>query len=183
MVAVRFVPKEEFGSFVLVQVAASAFVTLSSLLLQSISATKFIASSDEPLKKEIANSSVSLTLLISIGILIIIVLCRPVIFYTLKSTALSDSFLIFLSFHIIKLRSAFSTNAAGFSAIQAHGFIQAINAIKAVLILLFLPFLGLGLTGLLYSFIISYMVSLLYQFFAIPVKKQFALISRYLGNV
>lgn len=175
MVAVRLVPKEEFGSFVLVGVVASAFVILSSLLLQAMSVTKFIASSEELLKKEIANSSMSFTLFISIGIVIIILLSRPVISYTMKSTALSGFFLYIPVFYILTIfDQLLQKMQQGFHRYKNLALSQAINAItKLVFIILFLPVLGFGLTGLFYSVIISYMVSLLYQFLTLPVKKEF----------
>jgi O-antigen/teichoic acid export membrane protein len=95
MIVVRFVPKGELGIYILIEAIYTFFGLLSSLTLENISVTRFIASADDSDKIDIANAAMSFKVIISLLIGLTILLCKPLIYPIFKNELLSK-FLIYV---------------------------------------------------------------------------------------
>lgn len=173
MIAARYVPKEDLGVFVLIQVIASFFVMTANLFLQEISVTKHIVSVENTKKMEIANTVVSYNLVISILISAVILLSGPLIYYLFKSELLVKLlFYIPLYFFFSGFDIILISILQGFHRYRKIAYSQIINGVvKLVFVVLFLMVLDLGVIGLIYAFLISFAASVLYKYFLIPFKK------------
>ena len=172
MVAVRFVPKVEFGVFVLIQVIVLFFITMSSLLLQNIAVTQFIASSDEYETSQIVNTTLCATVVISIFIIAVIYVSRPLVLYAFESTALLTFYIYIPVFFILaSFDELFRRILQGFQRYMEISLSQIINGIiKIILVIIFVAFLHMGLMGLIYASIISALTSMVYVILVLPIK-------------
>jgi len=175
MIAVRYVSKEEFGIFALIQVIAALFGILNTLTLEGISVTKFITSVDENNKKKIVNTAISYKIFISLMMCLFIFLCRPLISIIFKSEQLIQ---LFIYIPLLFLTSSFNelllNIVQGFHQYKkmaiSHIFI---GVVRLFLIITFLIVLKMKVIGLIFAFLFSFVASILYLFLMVPVKIKF----------
>jgi O-antigen/teichoic acid export membrane protein len=177
LIAVRYVPEEQFGVFVLLQVSASFFVMFSGLALENISVTKLITNSEEDQKIEIVNTAICYKLLICIVMSLVILFCKPLLNNIFKSEQLSQLLIYIPLYYLLNsFYDFFLQVLQGFHKYREMAISQIINgSIKFILIVVFLIILKIGIIGLIYAFLISFAVSIVFQYFVVPVKKQLKL--------
>ena len=95
MIVVRAVPKEELGTYILIEVIYTFFCLFSSLALENISVTKFIASVKESDKIDIANTALCFKVVIGLVLGLVILLCKPLVLLIFRNQLLSK-FLIYV---------------------------------------------------------------------------------------
>ena len=174
MVAVRFIPKDQFGIFVLLQVIASLFVMFSSLALENISVTKLIASAENDQKTALANTAICYKFFIAIIMSLVILFCKPLVYYIFKSEQLCR-FLIYipLFFLLSSFNELLLQVLQGFHQYKKMAISQVINGlVKFLLTIIFLIVLKMGVIGLIYAFLFSFVASILFQYLALPIKKR-----------
>lgn len=174
MVAVRFIEGEQLGIFVLLQVIASFFLAFSNLALQGNSVTKFIATAAPSQKTEIASTALCYNFIFSLGISLVVLVCRPLIYNIFKSQQLSQLVIyIPLMFFLNSFYDLLLYILQGFHKYKMIAISQIINgAVRFLLILIFLIGLRMDLTGLIYAFCLSFLVPIIIQYLAIPRKKR-----------
>jgi len=174
MIAVRYVSKEAFGVFVLIQVIASFFSALSSLALENIAVTKFIASVEEERKAQIANTAFGYKLLLGLILGIIILPCRPLVALVFKSEDLTR-LLIFvpLTFILTSFNDFLLKVMQGFHQYKKMAISQLIQgAVKCGLTVLLLVYFKAGILGIIYAFLIGSAASIVYQYWVVPIRKR-----------
>jgi O-antigen/teichoic acid export membrane protein len=174
IIAVRVLTKDEFGVFALIQVIVTFFVVISGLFLQDVSVTRFIARSSEEKKSQIANTAICCKLIICVGLAIVILVCKPVIQFAFKSNELS-SYIVFISLIFVfwALDDFLLMVLQGFQQFKKIAIAQTLNAvIRLLLIIAFLLGLGIRTNGLVYAFLLSFVVSITYQYFSLPIRRR-----------
>ena len=175
MVAVRYIPKEQFGIFVLLQVIASLFAVISSLILENISVTRLIATAKNGQKMEVANTAICYKLLIGVIMGLVILSCNPLIFLVFKSEQLCRLLIYIPLFFILSSFDELLLGILqGFHQFKKMAISQIINGgVKFLLIIIFLVVLKMDVIGLVYAFLFSFATSIIFQYLVIPGKKQF----------
>ena len=175
MVAVRYISKEQFGIFVLLQIIASFLGAISSLLLENISVTRLIATAKNNQKMEVANTAICYKVLIGFIIGLVILLCEPLIYRLFKSEQLSRLLIYIPVFFILSSFDEFLLGILqGFHQFKKMAISQIINGgVKFLLIVIFLVMLRMDVIGLIYAFLLSFAASIIFQYVVIPGKKQF----------
>jgi O-antigen/teichoic acid export membrane protein len=176
MIAVRYVSREDFGIFVLIQVIAQLFVVLSSVALENISVTKFIASVEVKKKVEVANAVICFKLLIGLIMCLVIFLCKPLISYVFKYEKLSQVLIYIPLFFILNAFYEFFMNVLqGFHKYKKMAISQVINGVvKLLFVILFLIVLKKDLSGLIFAFLLAFAVAIVFQYSVLPVKRRFS---------
>jgi len=174
-IAARFIPRNEFGIYVLIQVIASVFQLVNSLILNNISITKFIAETDGPSKYSAVNTSIIINIIVSAFLIVLLILAKFLFPRFFVSNQLSG-YLIFIP--LIYLASAFDQLfqkiLQGFQLYLKMAISQILNiSIRIIFIIIFLVFLKLGIYGLFYAVVLSFLFSLIYQYLAIRIHKPF----------
>ncbi len=174
MIVVRFISKEQFGVFVLLQVSAFFFVALSSFGLECISVTRLIAGAENAQKAKIANTAMCYKILIDITISALILASMPFTSYIFKSEQLSQLVyfipIVFLSYSFNQL---FLSVLQGFHHYKKMAISQVIDSsLKLILILIFLILFKMDLMGLIYAVVLSSTASIIYQYSVLPLKKE-----------
>jgi O-antigen/teichoic acid export membrane protein len=175
MIAVRYIPKEQFGIFVLLQVIASLFTVISSLIFENISVTRLITTEKNGQKMEVANTAICYKLLIVVIMGLVILPCDPLIYLIFKSEQLSRLLIYIPLFFILSSFEEFLLGILqGFHQFKKMAISQIINGgVKFLLIIIFLVVLKMDVIGLIYSFLFSFAASIIFQYLVIPGKKQF----------
>jgi O-antigen/teichoic acid export membrane protein len=175
IIAIRFISKEQFGIFVLLQVIASFFAVIGSLILENISITRLIAAAKNNQKIEIANTAMCYGLLIAVVTSLTIFLCKPLIYYAFKSEQLSQFIIYIALFSILNSLSELLLSVLqGFHQYTKIAIAQLINgSCKFLLIIIFVMVLEMQVIGLIYAFLLSFAASIIFQYLVIPVKKNF----------
>jgi len=175
MVAVRYIPKEQFGIFVLLQVISFFFMIIGGLPLDGIAVTRLIASSEDKKKIEITNTALTYRFLTALIMTLLILPCKPLILLIVKYEQLSQLFIyVPLLFLFSTFYDFLQKILQGFHKYGKMAVVQVMNgSLKILLIILFLIVFRMGVLGLIYAFLLSFAIAILFQYFAIPVKKKF----------
>jgi O-antigen/teichoic acid export membrane protein len=185
VIAVRYLPKDQFGIFVLIQVTATFFMILVSFAVQNISVTKFIASTKDNDRMRVANILVSYYLLFSLALSLITALLFLLV-KLVAGVAFLDKMILYVPVFIL-LNGFYEfllSVLQGFHKYREIGLSQVINGLAKILfILIFLVILKTSLFGLLLSFYLSFLVSIVYQLSALPQKIKPILDSKLLREV
>lgn len=174
LVAVRYLPAEDYGSFVLLTVVASFLVELSAFGL-NLSTPKFLADNDDDdLQRRIINTVLILRILIMAAVIVLAVLARSVLSDMFGSSVLLDLIeylppLLFLQAMTKLLRSILQ----GLFAFRIMGYVDLISSVSNfALIIVLVAILKQGIVGLVYARIIAIGLSCAFAYFAIPVQKK-----------
>jgi len=174
MIAVRYVPKEQFGIFILLQIIATFFMVLGTLALANISVTKLITSVEDDFKTEVVNTAICYMLITGLIMCLVFFLCRPLINLIFKSEQLTRLLIYIPLFFILNsFNELFLKILQGFHQYKKMAISQVINGgAKFLLIVIFLIVLKMDVMGLIYAFIFSFAASVFFQYLMIPVKKR-----------
>jgi O-antigen/teichoic acid export membrane protein len=174
-IAARFIPRNEFGVYVLILIIASVFQLVNSLILNNISIAKFIAETDGPSKYAAVNTSIIINIIVS-TILIILVFFTKLLFPRLFVSNQLSEYIIFipLIYLVLAFDQLFQKILQGFQLYLKMAISQMLNTlIRIIFIIIFLVFLKLSIYGLFYATILSYLCSLTYQYLTIRIHKPF----------
>ncbi len=174
MVIVRYIPKDEFGVFVLIQAIATFFEVLSNLALEAVSIPWLITNTAEDDKPEAVNAINSYYLIVCIVFTVLIVLCKPLIQHFIDNGNLLIYVALF--FFLNSYFNFFSRILQGLHQYRKIAISLVINGLgKFILVILFVVVFEMDLTGCIYAFLLSLLISIAYQYTIIPVKKRFIL--------
>jgi len=176
MVAVRYISKEQFGIFVLLQVIVSFLGVISSLILENISVARLIATAKNN-QMEVANTAICYKVIIGFIVGLVILFCEPLIYQVFRSEQLSRLVIYIPLFFILSSFDEFLLGILqGFRQFKKMAISQIINGgVKFLLIIIFLVVLKMDVIGLIYAFLLSFATSVIFQYLVIPGKKQFNL--------
>lgn len=174
VIAIRYVSKEEFGGFVLIQVIATLLVSVSNVCLENTAITKMIASTEDRVKGIITNTAICYQSIIAMLMSVLIFLCRPLFLYIGNFFEQGDLFIFIPLFYVLNSFNAFFYGILrGFYRYKYMASCQLVSGmIKLLLIIVLLSQLKMGLPGLIWAFICSQVVSIVLQFLMIPVRKR-----------
>lgn len=169
MVAVRAIPKEQFGAYILVQVIVSFFMMAADMGMNT-SATKFIAGGGEARVKQtvdtVAGFKSALVLVVSSGILC----CGPLMDHVFKPGELSG-LVVYISvlFALESFNAFFSAVLQGLHYYKKLAGAQVmLSAVNFACIMAFVAWMGLGLPGLIYARAASLAFAIAYQYKVLP---------------
>jgi O-antigen/teichoic acid export membrane protein len=185
MIAVRHVPKEQFGVFILFQVIVSFFVMISGVALEKDAVTKIITSVELTQKKTVVNTAVSYGFMIALFLSLLIVACRPLIFRFFESEELLTILYLGPAFLVLTIFDELFLNVLqGFQRFKQIAVSQIMRgSTKLLLVVILMVVYRAGFIGLVFSFLFSMIPSIIYQYFTIPVKKGFSFKSFYYKKI
>jgi len=168
MIYTRWMPKEDFGAFVLLQLIMSLVVTASGFGID-FSISKFIASSeDDEYKKRLINTAVYYRL-VTLIMASVLVLFSKFVIESIWGASLLSHFLLYLPLLLVieTYASIYGAILAGNLRFTLAGLANIIYSIVSfILTIVFVIMLGQGVMGLIYARIISRGISLVYSYFA-----------------
>jgi len=164
ILAVRFVPKEHFGVYILLQAFISSLAALSDLGT-NLSTTKHLAGDDEAGRFSIVNTILGFKLLVVLFLGLATFLGRDLLYGLFKSQLLFDiAVYIPVLFVTESLCSLMGSIQQGFHYYRKMAAAQIIQSVAGIIfIIVFLVFLRMGLTGLIYARLLSLALCICYQ--------------------
>lgn len=174
--AVRFVPKEEYGVYVLFLTVIYLAVMISDLGL-GISTTKHITSTDGEERERLVNSVLLLRLIVLVASGSLCLIAGELILLLFGSTMLA-SLLIFLPV-ILLLQSFSELLSSMLQGFQLYSRLAMIEITGAILhfgaIYLTLVVLRMGIKGLIYSTMVCFLYLSIAKYFVVPVRRKLLL--------
>jgi len=164
IIAVRFVPTEHFGVYILLQVVVFSLATISDLGI-NVSATKHLAGYTDENKYFVVNTLLSFRLTSALFLSFIIFLCKGLLHDLFKSDLFFDiAIYIPVLFVMESLSGLLASMLQGFHYYRKMAIAQIILSVLGIIfIIVFLVYLHLGLIGLIYARIISLFFCITYQ--------------------
>ena len=176
-IAARHIPPAQFGVYILLEIVVSLFVVFSDFGT-GLSTTQNLAATTETAANQVmVNTAISSRLLVCLLFGLLTLSCKPIILFIFKDHLLSE-LTLFISIlgSLASLDILFMYVLRGFQAYRSIAISQVLaSGSKVLLIIIFLVIFKLDLFGLIYANIISSMVSLLWQYSAIPGKRSFSI--------
>ncbi|MFO7322983.1 MAG: flippase [Chloroflexota bacterium] len=177
LLAVRHLPAEDYGAFVLLQVVAGFLVEISALGL-TLSVPKFLADTeDRTIQSELVSSVIIFRIVTIAGISLVAVAARNTLLSLFDATLLLDLLLfipvLVLTQGLAKLLRSILQGLFAFKMVGATDFISSL--LNFVLVLFFVLLAHQSVLGLVYAKVISMGVSCVLAYLAIPVSKKWAL--------
>ncbi len=175
IVLVRCLPKDEVGSFVIILLISDFFATLNALVLDGPAIAKIISSSSAELKSTISKVAIFYKCIFSVVTLPIIYILFPLMAEILNLDILNVSIAYVLIFFMtINIEGAISRVLQGFHEYKKISIINSLNGIfKLIFVVLFVWFLKYGFVGLVYSYILANIVSVLLLLRFVPFSGYF----------
>lgn len=164
MIAVRFVPREHFGVYILLQVLVSSLSALSDLGV-NLSTTKHLAGQDEEGRFSIVNTILGFKLLVALFVGLTTFLCGNLL-YGLFNSQLFFNIAVFIPVLYImeNLCSLMGSMLQGFHHYRKMAVAQIILSVAGIFfIIVFVVLLRLGLMGLIYARLLSLLFCFSYQ--------------------
>jgi O-antigen/teichoic acid export membrane protein len=173
-IAVRFMPPEAYGVYVLLQAVANFYVMLMDFGLK-VAVTQFVASATTEDKARIANTVFIFRLLVGLGLGLLVWLFQaPLLWVDPSGGVLLYAGFIPAMFLVASLDQLFMGILQGFYAFQHTAVAQILRSgLRLGLTFIFLYFFDMGVMGLIWSWIISFGFSTLYQYAVAPMPKRF----------
>jgi O-antigen/teichoic acid export membrane protein len=173
MIAVRMLSTESYGLYVLLIAVVSFFVTIVDFGCKA-TITQFIARSDPSQKAALVYSTLIFRLFVLAVVSIFIWLAGNLIIYLDPSGKLAQ-FSIYIPVMLIaaSLDELLLAELQGFQTFRQMAIAEIIRSIfRLLLTSVFLVVLHLGVMSLIYSWIISFVLSTLYKYFSLPIPKK-----------
>ena len=174
MVAVRYLPAEAFGAFVLLEVVAGFLRQFSSLGLD-YSTAKFITSTeDQQHRRRLINTAICFRLFMIFAMSLVALIAKPALSAVFGSS-LTPTLVAFvpLLFLLESLSGLLKSALQGCFLFRRIGITDFITGfLNFLLILALVSFMDLGVLGLIYARVISLSLSCAFAFFSTPIKKQ-----------
>lgn len=175
IIAVRFLSPNIYGIYVLTVVATN-FVVMATDFGCKTAAIQMIASSAPTRQISIANSLLLFRCFVILMASILIFLIKPLVskFLSLPEALSENTFLVILMFLTCSADETASSLLQGFHAFTSRAIAIIIRSILRPLIsIIFLAVFKLGFSSLMYSWIISFGVSSVFQYVVLPIPKRF----------
>lgn len=163
MIAVRYVPPEEYGAFIILQVILTFLMEFTSFGL-SLAIPQSVAGSDDPLfKRGVINTAIWFRVFTILAAGIMILVFRVALVGYKGPTIWSDLLLYLpLLLGLASLESTFVSILQGLFLFNLIGIIGTVGIlINLILTLVFIVYLRLGVLGLIYAKLIPIAVNVL----------------------
>lgn len=174
IIAVRLLDPASYGVFVLLTVVIS-FLDVSIDFGATTAVTQLIASSDPQRQNMLANSALVFRLVVLLMVSALLWLGHS-LFSMIDSSEdfLRYATLVPLMLAAYSLDELLLRTMQGFQAYRHVATGQILRSVlRPLLLLFFLVILGFGMVSLIYSWIISFSVSALYLYIALPIERRF----------
>jgi len=176
LIGARWLPKDQFGAFVLFQVIVLFFLMIADVFLQKVSITRFLIAEPDA-ANDIIITALSYKLLFGVGIGCTVLGLRPLADYLFQSPGLSRLFiylpLFFLFSSLDELLFSILQGMHRYREIALSQVVTGLTRLCVVTILL--VFIHMDVMGLLYAFLFSLAVSILFQWCWVGVRPGFSL--------
>ena len=162
LIYARWLPQQDYGSFVILQVVIG-FVTGVSDLGLGPSVTRFLAAAHSEIEKRTLINSVLLVRLLTVGFLAVLALVAKEPLFRLFGSSAPAGFMVFLPILILVEGVASALNAvmAGLFKFAAIGSIEvAVSLCSFIVTVVLVIGLGSGVMGLLYARLASWLLGL-----------------------
>lgn len=176
IIVARIIPEEEYGVYFLLLAIVYLLDVIGGFGLQ-LSAAKFIASALDRAEQEIIVNNLLTFCLATVSIVSVLSLVgKSLLLSIFPSDALSDLFLyIPIIYFVQAIDRLLSYVMQGFQMYKPMSIIAALTGvINFVLIILFVGLFRMGLQGLLLATTLSFVVSALARYQAVPTQKRLA---------
>ncbi len=184
VIAARLLAPEDYGVYVILIVVVN-FLVMTIDWGQRISVTQLIAASDPVRRQVVVSTAWGFRLIVVLLVSILILVGQP-LFLWINSTAAVPQYMLCIPLMIAaaSFDELFLGMLQGFQAYRRMAiglFIRSVLrlGLTAVLLVVF----DLGIMGLIYSWIISFAVSALFQFLVLPVSRRFVYQRPLLGEM
>jgi O-antigen/teichoic acid export membrane protein len=174
VIAVRHLPAEEFGSFVLIGVVASFLTAVSSFGLD-LSIAKFVAGTeDERERGRLVNTAIGFRLLTILAVSLIAFLARPALSAAYGSSSVSVwAVFVPILFLLQSARNLLRSVLQGFYQFGKMGLADLLaGLLNLALLILLVVILKFGFLGLICARILSSALSCAFLYFSMPVRKR-----------
>lgn len=175
MVAVRMIPQEDFGIFVLLQIVVMFLIMLGGLVAQTYAVTRMVAGADEGIRERVALTAMNLQAAVGVLIALAAAISVPAVRALSGSERLGTlmaqlPLLFFLNYCHEQLQGVLQ----GFHRYRVIALAQTLNGgVRFLCTLVFLGLFGRGVLGFIEACNVSFLVSVAVQFAAVPVRKRF----------
>ena len=174
MLVTRYLPPEEYGAFVLLQVVVVFLAEITSLGL-TVSVPKFIACTESKRdKRTLVNTVICFRILTALAVSLLVLIARRLLILLYDSPLLL-SLIIYLPVLLTleSLGKLLKSIFEGFFLFNRIGIVDfAAGSLNLLFIVLFVVFLDQGLSGLVYAKLISMAVSYTFAYFSNPIERK-----------
>ncbi len=184
IVAVRLLTPESYGIYVLLIVVVNFLVVVVDFGCKT-AVTKFIAGSDHSQQAALAHSTLVFRLMVLAVVSVLIWVARDILLFLDPSGEIVHyAAYLPLMVAVASLDELFLAALQGFQLFQPMAIAQiGRSVLRLCLSVVFLAVLKLGVMGLVFSWIISFALSTVYQYFVLPVPKRVLWQRSLLGQV
>lgn len=183
MIAVRILDTESYGLYALLIVGVN-FLLMITDFGTTTSVTQLIAGSD-PARQAVLASSVIVFRLAAVALVSIIALLVPATIFLMNPSLALLGYVIYIPMMLMVVGLDESLQAI-LQGYQAFNHMAIANALRTFLRLglsvVFLLILKLGISGLIYSWTISFGVAVVYEYLVLPHSRRLSLNWRFLGE-
>lgn len=176
IVSIRYLPKSDYGIYVLLEVMVVLLAVLGSLGLENLSVVKLMAGANEDRKVVIANTSIFYRFLLSTVLALVIIPLRPLVLYVFKSeTLVKLTYFISIFIVLTGFQELFAKLLQAYHRYQAIAVSQILSGLLRLGgVGLFIVGLKMQVTGLILAYLVTMTGSVVYLYFALPFKKRIA---------
>lgn len=173
MVAVRLLSTESYGIYVLLIAVVNFFVTVVDFGCKT-AVTQFIASGDHSRQAALAHSTLMFRLLVLAVVSVVTWMARDMLQFLDPSGELVHyAAYIPVMLAVASLDELFLAVLQGFQTFQHMAIAQiGRSLLRLGLSIVFLAVLRLGVMALVFSWVISFALSTMYQYFVLPIPKR-----------
>jgi O-antigen/teichoic acid export membrane protein len=184
ILAARVLPEESYGIYVILIAVVNFLVVVVDFGCKT-SVTKMLASADKAQQAVLANTTTVFRILVILAISALVWVWKDsLLIFDPDSTYLQYAVFVPLMLATGSFDELFFSMLQGFRSYGHIGISQVIRSVLRLgLSFTFLIVLHLGTVGLIYSWIISFGISSIYQFLALPISKRFVLQRPLLGEI
>jgi O-antigen/teichoic acid export membrane protein len=184
MIAARLLAPEDYGVYVIL-IAVVNFLVMTIDWGQRISVTQLIASSDPARQQVVVSIAWGFRLLVVVLVSGLILLAQPLVHW-IDSTEQVAQYMLLIPpmLAVASFDELFLGMLQGFQAYRRMAIGQVIRSVLRLgLTVVLLVVFNLGIMGLIYSWIISFTVSTLFQFLVLPISRRFVYQRPLLGEM
>jgi len=175
VVAVRLLSTDSYGIYVLLVVVVNFLVMAVDFGFKT-TVTQLIASSERIRQAALANSTLAFRLVVVAAVSALVLLGRNLLFLVDPSLAVSR-YVVYIPLMLVvaSLNELLLATIQGFQAYHHMAVAQIVRSVlRLCLSVLFLAVLNMDVTGLIYSWILSFAVSASYLCMVLPISRRLA---------
>jgi len=177
MVAVRVLDTETYGVYALLAVVVNFLVMITDVG-STTSVTQLIASSPNTRQSALVSSAITFRLIVIVFVSIIILSLQQTAIFLLDPSMVLLDYAIYIPMMLIAVSLDESLQAI-LQGYQAFHHMAIANGLRTVLRLIlsvvFLLIFHLGMKGLIYSWVISFSVAVVYEYFVLPYSRRLSI--------